>query len=405
MSDGKSLEWYATASETIQALYQQELRRDADFGGWANWLYHAREGGKNAEWIRSQIRESAEWHLIHDVPKSIALPRLVQAGHVWKLETGERFTAIECSQFNLFGRYLTEGVEAIRPVLAECQEIGFNMVRVWAAYGPGSAAFNSEIGVLVPAQHPEMYNALPAFMALCAAYGQYVELVAFTGGMIPGRYVDDDIMGHWAKIGVAMQGVTNVIVELANENAYHRQDALADMSIFPPLPGLICSYGINDRQPTTGLPITIPPWWPGGYEVIHTNEQFEWWRKGGHNGMEQSQGDAEGKMVPSHLPVLANENQRPDKDSTLHHHEDAAAACAMLIAGSCFHSQSGKKSSVLSTFDRPYAEAFVRGAKSFDLAFQDGRYVHNISDEGPNDLRVYRKVLPDGRFVIVRIRK
>jgi hypothetical protein len=121
--------------------------------------------------------------------------------------------------------------------------------------------------------------------------------------------------------------------------------------------------------------------------------------------MELSQGDAEGNIKPSGVPVIANENTRPDRDGNIAHHQDAAAGCALLIAGSCLHSASGKRSALFSAADRPFAEAFVRGARSVNLEFQEGRYSHDGSQEGPSDLRVYQKILADGRRETVRIRK
>jgi hypothetical protein len=310
---------------------------------------------------------------------------LVPTGHVFRLATGERWTAIECSDFNLLGRYLIEGADAIQPVLLERQTIGFNLLRVWAQY-LGAAQFTADIGRLVPQEHPEMYAALPAFCDLCATHGLYVELTAFTSVDVP---------GHWDRLGEILPPVTNVIVELANENDAHA-DHLADIAAFRPLPGVICSHGSNGSQ-------ALPPRPPWDYEVFHTNDAFEWWRKGGHNGMELSQG-AEG-IPASRVPVIANENTRPDKDGNLAHHEDAAAACALLIAGSCYHSASGKRSALFTAVDRRCAEVFVRGARSVNLEFQDGRYEHATALEEPADLRVYQKILPDGRRETVRIRK
>jgi hypothetical protein len=119
--------------------------------------------------------------------------------------------------------------------------------------------------------------------------------------------------------------------------------------------------------------------------------------------MEFSQG-ADG-LPASHVPCLANENTRPDQDGTVHRFEDAAAGAALLCAGSCFHSQSGKKSALFSAADRPFAEAWVKGCRSVDLDYQDGRYVHELAMEGPEDLRVYSRINPDGTKETVRIRK
>lgn len=380
---------YHAIADGIRDIYIQELNRLPDEGGWIEWFWHWREEGRDFDWIRARIRESAEWHAVHDAPpvpdkpQPVTLPRLVPAGSVFKLDTGERWTAIECSDFNLFGRYLTEGEDVVREVLKERADLGFNLLRVWSEY-QGNPQFTAEIGRLVPSEHDFYGQQLTEFCALASAYGLYIELTAFTGTGIP---------GHWQTIGAALAGVTNVIVELVNEHNAHPSINLAD---YQPLPGIVCSHGSNGSQATP-----VRPAW--AYEAFHTNDASEWWRKGGHNGMELSEG-AEG-LPASHVPVIANENTRPDKDGNILHHNDAAAACALLIAGSCFHSQSGKKSTLFDPADRPFAVAHVAGARSVNLEFQAGRYSHVLADEGPTDLRAYRKTLPDGRYGLVKIRK
>jgi len=380
------LKYYADVFATIDSIYRQELNRPADLGGLVNWFYHVRENGRDADWLRAEIRKSDEWHAIHDKPQPQSLPRLVPTGSVFRLENGVRFTAIECSDFNLFGRYLVEGEDVVREVMKERAAHGFNTLRVWLAYS-GDAQFEAEIGRLVPSEHPGMYSRIPEFAALASAYGLYVEFTAFTGGAIP---------RHWEQIGTALEGVTNVIVELTNENNTHTPNI--DSAAYRPIPGVVCSHGSNGAR---SAPVR-PPW---GYEVYHTNDISEWWRQGSHNGMEFSQGDAEGQIVPSHAPVIENEKTRPDRDAHPNHHEDSAAAAALLIAGSCYHSQSGKRSDLFDARDRAFAEVFVRGAKSVDLACQEGSYRHAMELEGPNDLRVYQKVYGDGRRYTVTIRK
>jgi hypothetical protein len=215
-----SLEWYAMVSNTINQLYLEELGRPADIGGVANWMHHAREGGKDADWIRARIKELDEWHHVHDKPAFVSLPRLVPSGSVFRTEGGGRFTAIEASDFNLFGRFMREGADAIEPVLKERASLGFNMLRVWGAYS-GNPTFEGEIGHLIPGEHADYYDKLPQFLNQCAAHKLYVEFTAFTAGPIP---------GHWEKCGDALRSVTNVIVELTNENDAHASANLPDIS-------------------------------------------------------------------------------------------------------------------------------------------------------------------------------
>jgi hypothetical protein len=309
----------------------------------------------------------------------------VPTGGSFRLKTGERWTAIECSDFNLYGRYLQEGEAVVREVLAERAAVGFNLLRVWTEYSGGDQ-FTAEIGRLVPTEHPDYYERLPTFLLLCASYGLYVELTAFTG-------TGAGLEGHWDALGAVLPDCPNVLVELANEVNAHPS---IDPTPYQPLAGVVCSHGSNGSQA-----VPVRPWWH--YETSHWVHVFEWQRKTGHNSMEFSQG-ADG-LPASHVPCLANENTRPDQDGTVHRFEDAAAGAALLCAGSCFHSQSGKKSALFDARDRQFAEAWIAGARSVDLAYQDGRYVHEQALEGPDDLRVYSRVNPDGTRETVTIRK
>lgn len=71
------LGWYQTTSATIDALYVEELTapgqppRHAEWAGAVNWLYHAREHGWTDVEIRAAIRESPEWHAVHDRPAHV----------------------------------------------------------------------------------------------------------------------------------------------------------------------------------------------------------------------------------------------------------------------------------------------------------------------------------------------
>ncbi len=72
----------------------------------------------------------------------------------------------------------------------------------------------------------------------------------------------------------------------------------------------------------------------------------------------------------------------------------------MLCAGSCYHSQAGKTSTLWGGLELAAAEQWVKGAKSVDLSQVHFHYEHPIELEGPNDLRVYRR-----GSCVVRIRR
>ncbi len=63
----KTLNDYFAITGEIRTIYKEELNRDVlqDPQAIANWTYHWREHGKDAVWIREQVRESEEWHDLH----------------------------------------------------------------------------------------------------------------------------------------------------------------------------------------------------------------------------------------------------------------------------------------------------------------------------------------------------
>ncbi len=294
---------------------------------------------------------------------------------------GQPWTAIECSDFSLYKRYL-DG-EDIGPVVRERQAIGFNLLRVWL--------LNTTVipGGLEPRNYPDFYSRLAPFAAQCGALGLCVEFTAFTQTqtLMPRP---EDQRTHWLMVCDSLRGVGNVLLELVNEADQH--DNRTDPSLLTMRPkGIIASSGSNGAD----SPCPVPVW---DYGLYHSNGLNEWWRKVGHNSME----DVADKY---HVPAMANENTRyPDDDNSEAHAEDAAEGAALLCAGACFHSQSGKLSQLLDPVEFRAAVAWVRGAESVPLEFQRGTYIHRNDLERPGILRVYERRLPDGRGHIVEIR-
>jgi hypothetical protein len=332
----------------------------------------------------SQVVEVNSWNCDHAVEMAkipspvIVLPRLVPAGQFLQLSTGQRFTAIEASDFNLYSRFL-DG-EDINPIFKQRAEAGYNMLRVWTLYNLEAA----NIGKLLLSDHPDLYDKLPLFTAAAAQFGLYVEFTAYTSTW--------DAQ-HWGRLTQALLPITNSLAEMVNEED-QPANTLPDIAdTFTCPAGLLCSHGSNGSQ---AWPVE-PPW---GYETFHTNGASEWWRKTGHNAAEISWAPGHGR------PVIANENTRfCDNDSSINRAYDAAAGAALLAAGSAYHSVSGKSSVLWQGCELDAAHAWAAGAASVPLEFQAGRYIHRDDLEGPNDLRVYERRLSDGRGYIVRIRK
>ena len=65
------LDWYQMVGRTIWTLYREELDRDPDPQGFANFLYQARENGWTVVEMRADMRASPEWHALHDRPRPV----------------------------------------------------------------------------------------------------------------------------------------------------------------------------------------------------------------------------------------------------------------------------------------------------------------------------------------------
>ena len=304
------------------------------------------------------------------------LPMLASNGSVFKLENDGRFTVKECTDFRLFHAYLNK--EHIESVLSQRKELGFNMVRV---LGTCHNMFR-----LYPSDFQEIYyDALIPFFNLCSKYNLYVEFTVFADATMAISDENQQII-HWNKVGNNLS--KNVIIEVNNEND-QQVNRLVSIQKLQPFSGIICSHGSNGSQA-----IPVRPWW--NYETWHTNDAYEWWRKVGHGAMELSD--------HSHVPCIANENTRPDRDVHKNHFYDAAASAALLCAGSCFHCEDGKYSRLFTGQNLEFAQTWIEGINSVPLEFQDGMYIRRDDLLESSLLRVYEKRLSDGRGHIVKIR-
>ena len=199
----------------------------------------------------------------------------------------------------------------------------------------------------------------------------------------------DDQLEHWRRVGEAVRGSRNVIVELCNEIDQHDN---APSAHFERLDGVICSSGSNGAD----HPPPVPPLWD--YVTHHTNDLPEWQRKVSHNGMADA-------ADPNGVPCISNENTRyPDRDQSLAHAYDAGAGSALLVAGACFHSVHGKVSELFDGVELEAAKEWIAGVRSTPLEYQPGQYARHDDPVGPDCIRAYSRTLADGRQWIVKIR-
>ena len=312
----------------------------------------------------------------------MALPRLVPDGQFFRLADGRLFTVIEATDFSLYLRYLRG--EDVTAMLAQRAAVGFNTLRVWLLNTSVLAAVDGR--GLHPDWYSDFYTRLRPFVDLCASFGCYVEFTVFTQTqtLMPETSRQQ---AHLTQTGEAVRDATNVLLDQVNE--FDLYDNACDPWLTRPV-GVLASRGCAGAD---GMP-PRPPW---DYELYHTNGLLEWWRKTGHNAMELG--------AETNKPCMSNENTRyPDQDASLTHAYDAAAGAALLCAGACYHSASGKLSTLWAGTELAAAQAWVDGARSVPLEFQRGVYGHRTDLEGPNCIRAYEKRLSDGRSYVVLIR-
>lgn len=323
------------------------------------------------------------------VPTFRPLPRLQIAGKFFRLDTGERWTAIEASDFNLYTRFLKG--EDIEPILAQRAEAGFNLLRVFTAFDICSTGGGCQIiGRLVPRERVDYYTLLPYFLMQCARHGLRVELVAFTGPYTGVFANADEMVAHWNNlVAVAMQpDNTNVLLELINEfDNPPNAGVPLELMQRPPL-AVLASHGsaVQDALP-------LQPVW--SYATYHPASGPEWARKAAHNGMEDV-------ADPFGVPVLVNETIRfPDNEASSTQACDAAEGAALLEAGAAFHSIHGKSSELWVGAERDAAYAWASCAQRVPLEYQAGAYLR--FDPTPGYIRIYARRLPDGREYVVRL--
>ena len=386
--------WETMVRDTIRAVFSEDGRpvptqeqEDAIFA-----RCYPRPRGEG--WTDVEIRA-----YVQGLDRRNAIGTLTIDGRFFQMD-GAPFTIIESSEFSLYKRYL-DG-EDITPILRDRAGVGFNTLRVWllnqSVIGGRNGGFDGSR--IHPADYPNFYEALLPFVTLCGQHGQVVELTVFTstGALMPNR---EDQQRHLDRTADVVRGLPNVLLELANE--IDQYDNAPHSDLRRPS-GVLISRGSNGADSTP--PRHDAPW---DYELYHTNDLSEFQRKVGHNAMEWA--DQSGK------PCVSNENTRyPDKDSSTTHAYDAAAGGALLCAGSCFHSQGGKFSTLFGTnrerdsvgnplpSELECAQAWVAGARRVPLEFQRGAYARHDDRNGPNVIRSYSRTLPDGRQYLIDIR-
>lgn len=288
----------------------------------------------------------------------------------------QRFAVIESTEFALYERILREGQDAVRPVPEQLRDFGFNTARIFL--------MNVSVHHLLPWEWPNFFSDLPACAHLLYEHGIYPDFVLGTQWqtLMPNPA---DQRNYVQQCWAALYDCPGM-VSLVNENDQH-DNRVADetLALDPPRGAkFLYSRGSNGSDSDTVTPVAQI----GEYHIIGSEYQ----RKVGHNAMELA--DWHG------IPIWTSEAQRSDNDGYNEIHAyDAGAGSGLLNAGGCAHTPEGKQGQLM-TASAGWAKAFAAGVRSVPLEFQAGRY--NRIDN-PDYLRVYQRILPDGRAWTVNI--
>ena len=323
-------------------------------------------------------------------PSFVALPRLVVEGQFFRLATGERWPAIEATDFNLYARFLADP-SSIEPILAQRADLGFTLLRVFLAFDvcPIDCQSHEPIGRLAPLEHPDFFARLPAFLQAAAKHGLYVEAVAFTGR--ENWPSDDAMVAYWQQLTQTLADQTNVIVELQNEYDNGPNAGVPIARMQRPPPPLLASHG---SATVDNLP--LEPYW--SYATYHAVEP----RKIIHNCWSDV-------ADPHDVPCIVNETAKmPVADGSQAHAEDIAF-CVLMVEGCAFHSPQGKHSDLFTGSTLTLARAFAQHARALPLEYREGFYGHRDDlESGPAPCpceRYYTKTLSDGRSFPIPVRQ
>ncbi len=333
------------------------------------------------------------WWVQSSRPAGPVLPQLVMNGHFFALETGERFRAIDCTEFNLYGRMLNEGTDAIRPVFDQVQSFGYTMIRVFTRYDLEA----SKIGRCMLEEHLDLYERIPEFADLAAEYGIYLNLVAYTSWNAP---------DHWRRlVDACLKCRTRPILSLVNEldQAANRTDPLGrtlfvdgagrtfidDHGHLTELhrpTGLLCSHGSNGSAFIGDVDPVLPVW---DWSEAHWNASSEWGRKCGHNAGVDMAARLDCAIHSSELP------RYPDNCQDVNLARGAGENISLLPAGGTFHSVSGKRGlRWVPGIEEDAALAFGQGAQGIPADCQPFPYSHRADLEPPEwheQGRVYQR--------------
>lgn len=338
--------------DTIQSIYIQELNRQADLDGLANYLGLAYQGW-DSDKIRDSVKESQEWHDIHDAPKVVNIvqpyPYTIN-GRLFADKDGTPVSVKGYTAFNLLDLF-SKGHD-IRPIIEDFP--GYNLARVFL-YTPVSDWKENAWDI------PSNDEVLD-FLQFMEDNSHSVLLCLITDGDSTKLPRIKDLIAY-----LSGRGLKNLILQAVNEpNAHDKLD-----------PQLLKS----------ALEVTDIPYSSGEYSdntkfygkiwTDHSARSSDWWRKG-HNLYEATI-TGKGPNNPSepklNIPGIEDEPIRPDQCGYdflgMYMY---AASCVMFGAGAVFHCQSMELCEPMTSDEVNCCEWFLKGLNVFPSNASLGPY-------------------------------
>lgn len=310
------------------------------------------------------------------------LPALeIRGRYFWR--NGERFFLNGATGFNAPSRFTYEGADALRPMLAQRQALGFTAIRLWSAYNIPL------IGRLIPREHADFYDRIvPGCSALCAEYGQYPYWTGLTGPYSVTLGGTDQIIEHDLRMQDALSRVPYALYDRRNEST--KDVNQVDESRLPALSLYMASQGSNQQDQDPPTPF-------GRFAARHPSGS-EWQRKVGKQAFDSQ------NNLGRQEPWADDETVRcePGGENNPRHAHDAGACGALFIASAFLHTAQAKLGIPWTDLydGRPgeltMARSWCEGvasivAQGLDIA-QDGQYF-NHGDNLPDIIRIYEKRL------------
>lgn len=326
--------------DTIQSIYIQELNREADSDGLANYLTQAYNGW-DADKIRSSIQESQEWK-----DKHAPVTKIIQSyptginGTLFHDINGVPISVKGFTAFNLLDLY-SEGHD-VRPILEDFP--GYNTVRVFL-YTPVSDWKENAWDI------PSNEEVLD-FLQFMEDNSYMVLLCLVTDGDKTKLPRIKDLIAY-----LSGRGLKNVILQAVNEPFIH--DKL-DPSL------LKSALEVTDIPYSSGV-YTDNTKFYGKVWTDHSARTSDWWRKA-HNLYEIHQGKGPNNLNEPKLniPGIEDEPIRPDECGFdflgMYMY---AASCVLFGAGAVFHCKSMELSEPMTSDELNCCEWFLKGLNVF----------------------------------------